>query len=44
MWSSDHLIWGATARILEDLFERIVAAGGGDETMALRSAPGLPDA
>ena len=37
----EHLIWGATARILEDLLERLVA-GGGQETFALRSAPPGP--
>jgi hypothetical protein len=30
----DHLIWGATARILENLFERL-RAGGSDDRLAL---------
>ena len=31
----EHLIWGATARILENLLERLQTTGPGGEALAL---------
>jgi 8-oxo-dGTP pyrophosphatase MutT (NUDIX family) len=39
----EHLIWGATARILEHLLERLQTPGAGGEALELRSAPRRPN-
>jgi 8-oxo-dGTP pyrophosphatase MutT (NUDIX family) len=38
----EHLIWGATARIIEHLLERLRGTGPGGETLTLEAADGRP--